>query len=176
MKFFLVGFMGAGKSYWAQQLSAYTGISTIDTDSFIEQKEGKTIAQIFRDSSEEYFRSAENDCLSIILDRPDSYIIACGGGLPCHSQNMKRICAAGIVIYLNIPTHILCKRLASEQHKRPLLCELSTQKMQQFVMDTLHLRYPIYSRAHFSLPVYAINLPTFVSILHRHQSYDMRYE
>ena len=51
----LIGFMGAGKTAVGNRLSKQLGYEYIDTDQYIEEKEGMTISNIFAEKGEVYF-------------------------------------------------------------------------------------------------------------------------
>ena len=55
----LCGFMGCGKSTVGQLLAEQTGRTLLDTDSFLEQKYGRRIADIFAEDGEDAFRAME---------------------------------------------------------------------------------------------------------------------
>ena len=59
MKVFLIGLMGSGKSYWATQLAKKLKTGGYDLDSLIENLEDKTIAELFDEDGEDYFRKTE---------------------------------------------------------------------------------------------------------------------
>ncbi len=52
----ICGFMGTGKSVVGKAVSTALGFDFVDTDSLVENRCGKTIADIFRKDGEEYFR------------------------------------------------------------------------------------------------------------------------
>ncbi len=56
---FLVGFMGAGKSETGKILAKKLNYNFIDSDDIIENKEHKTITEIFKLNGEDYFRNLE---------------------------------------------------------------------------------------------------------------------
>ena len=64
----LIGFMAAGKTTMARELSAKVGAPMIDTDAYIEEREGKTISEIFATVGEPGFRKIEEECLEDILE------------------------------------------------------------------------------------------------------------
>ena len=52
MKYFLIGFMGSGKSLIGKQLAEKLHMKYIDLDNFIEESEKITIADIVNNSGE----------------------------------------------------------------------------------------------------------------------------
>ena len=52
--------MGVGKTTIGKRLAEKIFFPFMDLDTFIEQKEGKKISQIFKDKGEIYFRKNEN--------------------------------------------------------------------------------------------------------------------
>ena len=63
----LIGFMGSGKSTYGKLIANKLGYSFVDTDSFIERKEGRSISDIFADDGEDYFRSLETEVLKELM-------------------------------------------------------------------------------------------------------------
>ena len=92
-KVYLVGFMGAGKSTVAQKLAARLGWATADLDASIEEREGRSVAQIFSQEGEAYFRQAEYKALRELV--PQRHIIvATGGGTFADASNRAVIAGA----------------------------------------------------------------------------------
>ena len=60
---YLTGFSGTGKSTVGNVLASMMGKCFVDIDLIIEEKEGKSIPDIFMGDGEEYFRSVESECL-----------------------------------------------------------------------------------------------------------------
>ena len=75
----LVGMMGSGKSLIGKILSKKLDFDFIDTDSQIEEKEKKTIPEIFKNNGEKYFRDIE-ELISIKSLKLNNKVIALGGG------------------------------------------------------------------------------------------------
>lgn len=63
MKIFLVGMMGAGKSYWSRQLAKQLRTGGYDLDNIIELAEERTIGEIFEEEGEPAFRKIESRLL-----------------------------------------------------------------------------------------------------------------
>ena len=64
MAIFLIGMMGSGKSTVGKILADEMGLPFVDLDSFIENKENKTITEIFNQNGESYFRKLESEALA----------------------------------------------------------------------------------------------------------------
>jgi len=139
---FLVGMMGAGKTSLGLALAEKMAVPFLDTDQWIEEKAGKTISSIFKEDGESMFRTWEQTCLSEINGTPQ--IIATGGGLPCFHENMNQLLQKGVVIYLEMTSLDLYKRVKNDTH-RPLLANESN--LQQKIENLLELRASTYCQA-----------------------------
>ena len=93
---FLVGYMGCGKSTFARKLGRRLGIGVVDTDRAVEEREGASVADIFRYEGEERFRQLEREVLEQVIARNEELIVATGGGLPVWSDNMERMTRARV--------------------------------------------------------------------------------
>ncbi len=142
--------MGSGKSYTGKRLAARLQYPFYDLDTFIEQKTGRSIPEIFAEAGEEGFRQLERQALheTEALERA---VIACGGGTPCFFDNMQWMNARGVTVWLRPPLGVLYQRLQRKPHKRPLLAGLtSEQNWMSFLEDKLTKRLPFYSQAQLS--------------------------
>jgi len=75
----LVGLPGSGKSTIGRRLARALDVTMLDTDAAIEQKTGRTIADIFATEGEQEFRRIEHDVVKAALEEHDG-ILALGGG------------------------------------------------------------------------------------------------
>src|SRR6202142_4743179 len=120
---FLVGFMGAGKTSVGRALSRRWGLPFEDLDDRIQVREGKTIAQIFRESGEAEFRKAETAALRELLAEPGSpsRVVALGGGAFVQDVNAALIAEAEAhSVFLDAPVKELLRRCDEEGKERPL--------------------------------------------------------
>ncbi len=141
----LTGFMGAGKSSVAQKISELTGLTLIDTDKCVEEAEAMTVAQIFADKGESYFREAEKKELQKALTYPKA-IIALGGGALLRPEVFKLVQEQSTLVYLAAEEDELVKRLMQEADRRPLLKGLSDQERRQKLHDLLLARKSHYEQ------------------------------
>lgn len=84
---FVIGLPGCGKSALSKLLAEKLNYTLYDMDSFIEQKEEKTITDIFADNGEEYFRKVESEVLEELAGMNNA-VISTGRG---DSTSTKKI-------------------------------------------------------------------------------------
>jgi shikimate kinase len=150
MRYFLIGFMGCGKTYWAKQWGEAFGLKYFDLDEEIEKREGKTIGDIFKEKGEDYFRKVEKHTLETYLQL-DNVIIASGGGTPCFFHNMKKMNQHGITIYLVSTPAELAGRLKKEKESRPLIADVADEVLENFIAERLKQREPWYLHSMYHL-------------------------
>lgn len=160
---FLIGFMGTGKTHWGKIWAAAHNYTFIDLDEMIENAEGKTVAEIFEQHSEDYFRLLETKMLRRMVNKQKT-IIACGGGTPCFHDNIQWMNEQGITVYIRSSSHDILKRVLAEQDKRPLLKKLNQAEVLFFIDQKLKEREPFYTQAAITLDAATINEATFSTI------------
>ena len=119
--------MGSGKTHWGQRLAAKLGMPFFDLDSLIIEKENKSVADIFAEKGEEFFRFMEKETLEAITEQQERFILSCGGGTPCFFNNIEFMKKSGKVIWLNTAVDVLRQRLQRERLSRPLIAEVSEE-------------------------------------------------
>jgi shikimate kinase len=125
---FLVGFMGAGKTTVGRALGRRLNWIFEDLDDRIAQSEGRTVAEIFRDSGERAFRSIEQAALEQVLKELQAgsvRVIALGGGAFAQPDNAALLKAASIpTVFLDAPVDELwqrcCQQAIKDGSERPL--------------------------------------------------------
>jgi shikimate kinase len=139
-KIYLVGFMGAGKTTTARALGRVLGWRVEDLDERIEMRERRTIAGIFAQHGEPYFRQLERQALTELL--PERHIIvATGGGTFAEADNRAVMLADGRVAWLDVPLETVIERLPADG-RRPLAAD-RTQLAQLYARRQL-----TYAHAH----------------------------
>ena len=141
--------MGCGKTTLGEALARQMGVRYIDLDELIEQQCGMTIAEIFDKMGEKRFRELECEALREVAVMTD-VIVGCGGGTPCHGDNMALMNEAGTTVWLTTsPERITARLLLPEQKsKRPKILHLPDEEVLPLVKAELEARTPIYSQAH----------------------------
>ena len=139
-KVYLVGFMGAGKTTVARALGRRLGWRVEDIDQRIEARERRSVAAIFAQHGEPYFRQQERHVLGDLLTERH-IIVATGGGTFVEADNRALMLADGAVAWLDVPlTHVMTRVPADG--RRPLAAD-RTQ------MEQLYARRRLaYAEAH----------------------------
>ncbi len=117
---FLVGFMGSGKSSVGQELARRLGWDFVDLDMRIEQREGKSIPEIFLDRGEPGFRLAETAALGELTEGLQrETVVALGGGTFVQEENLELL-RRWTVVFLAAPVEELWRRCSDDHEIRPL--------------------------------------------------------
>jgi len=150
-RIFLIGYMGSGKTTIGKLLAARLGFSFVDMDKHIEEKEFKSVSQIFAEKGESEFRLIEQKCLHEVAEF-ENIVISTGGGAPCFFDNIRFMNTHGTTVYLKLSAAELADRLESSRaNKRPLLAERKGEELQQFIAEGLAKREPFYEQAAYSV-------------------------
>lgn len=142
--------MGSGKSTVGKLLAEQLKLNFIDFDRYIEQGEGRTIAEIFDSEGEERFRTLEHEYLKKLLPE-QNVIISLGGGTPCFHNSIELINNNGISVYLEMDAETLAARLVKAKNKRPLIRDLNETELKYFIETNLEKRQATYNQAHFTV-------------------------
>lgn len=138
--------MGCGKSSVGRELSRLLSLPFVDLDDYIEEREGRSIRDIFESDGEAAFRKMELEALTEILfqesasepnqdaagepgeDSPQTdypqaneMILALGGGTLTTPECAELVAEHTFCIYLKTSADELFRRLESESATRPML-------------------------------------------------------
>ena len=148
LKIFLIGMMGSGKTYWAEKLKKKLKVPAYDLDNLVEIMEERTIAEMFAEDGEEYFRKEESKMLRLFKEKK-SFILSCGGGTACYGDNMQWMNKNGITIWLDEPVDVLIERLQNEKEHRPLIKNLDDDQLKDFLNKKIEERKEYYGQASY---------------------------
>jgi shikimate kinase len=117
--------MGAGKSTVGRALGRHLDWVFEDLDERIERREGRSVAEIFRDSGEAAFRQAERAELQAVLEELRGgvkRVVALGGGTFAQEENHRALRSSGIpTVFLAAPLQELWRRCQGDlRANRPL--------------------------------------------------------
>lgn len=147
MRIFIIGYMASGKTTFGKALSEKTGQPFIDLDHYIMEENGKSIPEIFDEKGEDGFRKIEKEMLKKAVESNPDCVIACGGGTPCHLDNMDFLNDNGITVFLETSTPVLISRLQQENAIRPIMSGKSDDEISEKVLSQLCDRLPFYMKA-----------------------------
>jgi shikimate kinase len=102
--------MGAGKSSVGRCLARKLGWKFLDLDEEIERREGRPIAEIFRQDGEPRFRDLERLCLKDISSS-NKTVIALGGGAFIDPENRELAEKTGLTVWLKVSFSRLVDRV-----------------------------------------------------------------
>ena len=115
--------MGCGKSSVGRELSRLLCCPFMDLDSVIEEREGRSIPEIFATEGEAAFRRMEAEALRkcIYGQASDKLVVALGGGTVMTEECAKIVHEKTVCIYLQASVETLMDHLAGEVDNRPML-------------------------------------------------------
>lgn len=155
-RFFLIGYMGSGKTTYGKLLAKSLKLTFVDIDVFIETKQNKSIKQLFDEIGEDGFRKMEREALHEVAEFED-VIIATGGGTPCFFDNMEYMNAHGKTIYLRTSVRELRDRLKMSKTKRPLIINKDLRELETYIADQLEKREGFYMKSNYILDTDDLN-------------------
>lgn len=155
MKIILLGYMGSGKTTIGIQLAKKLYLNFTDLDEFIEEKEQKSIKEIFEQKGEIYFRKIEHNYLKQFIRENESYVLSLGGGTPCYAGNLDLILQDknNLSFYLRGSISTLFKRLSENKFKRPLINDLSDNQLTEYIAKHLFERGHFYDKATYKISI-----------------------
>lgn len=134
----LIGMPGAGKSTVGVILAKLCGLAFNDTDLAIQLHERATLQEIVDRKGHIYLRQVEE---IILLKIPLQHaVIATGGSVVYSEAIMRRLRAAGTVVYLDVELPILEQRVAGAP-----LRGIASDKGESFA-DIYRERTPLYQQ------------------------------
>jgi shikimate kinase len=116
----LIGMMASGKSHVGRVLANKLDVPFHDSDTVIEERAGRSIAEIFEQKGEAFFRTCEHQTIGALLDGPLS-VISTGGGAVVSPDTLSAIKVKGLTVWLKADQQVLLRRLKNGLRKRPLL-------------------------------------------------------
>jgi shikimate kinase len=138
----LVGFMGTGKTVVGRLVADQLHFEFLDTDELIQNRTGRTIADIFSRDGEPAFRALERQAVNEVLTRHQT-VISTGGGLPTNPENLAALKTRALVICLWAAPEKIWERVRNQSH-RPLLHDPDPQRK---IHELLEIRAPFYRQA-----------------------------
>ena len=138
----LIGLMGAGKTTVGRRLARRLNLPFTDADTEIERAAGKSVADIFSEDGEAFFRAGEERVIARLLEEGPQ-VLATGGGAWMSERTRRLVAEKGISVWLMADLDILMERV-SRRPGRPLL---SAPDPRAVMRDLMEKRYPVYDEA-----------------------------
>lgn len=117
----LIGMPGCGKSTIGKNAAKILHMDFIDVDAFIENREEKSISEIFL-KGESHFRAIEAQVINE-LSSVKNTVISTGGGVVKNEKNMAILRNTGLVLFIDRPIDNILSDINTES--RPLLKDKS---------------------------------------------------
>ncbi|MGE0172159.1 MAG: shikimate kinase [Oligoflexales bacterium] len=119
----MVGMTGVGKSTVGEELAKLIGFGLWDIDKKIERAERRSIAQIFKEQGEDYFREQESAMIASIKGVLN-HVVVVGAGALENRTNLEALERLGYMIWLQADVSEIVRRFImkpDELRARPLL-------------------------------------------------------
>lgn len=157
----LIGFMGTGKSSVGTRLSQKLHREFLDMDREIEHLLGMPVERIFRVYGEMRFRSEER-LLAEKLGKRQNLVIATGGGVVLHPENIPALKENGIVVCLQAKPEDILERVSRKKGTRPLLKKGITI---EDIKEMLKQREAYYASADFTIDTSGKELEEIIALI-----------
>ncbi len=142
---FFTGFMATGKSRIGELTAVSLGRPFYDTDSWIEEKTGKKVSEIFSEEGEVRFRQLELEALQEISQQPE-VVVALGGGTLAQSAAVDIVQKSGHLVCLWADEEVILERV-NRKDSRPLLSGLDDYEKREKIHSLMEARRPFYELA-----------------------------
>ena len=142
----LVGMMGVGKTSVGKRLAQVLQLPFIDADTEIESAAQMSIAEIFAQFGESYFRDGERRVIARLIHGPRR-VIATGGGAFVNSATRTLILTEAIAIWLDSDIDVLVERVGRKNNRpllqggdpREILTRLKTERESAYAEAPIHV-------------------------------------
>lgn len=135
----LIGMPGAGKSTLGVLLARTSGRDFLDTDVYIQAREGRTLEQILLEEGSDAFRRLEEQAVLTLTCR--NTVIATGGSVVYGERAMKHLRAGGTVVYLHADLDILARRVEDFVRRGVVMAPGQSLESLLAERDPLYRRY-----------------------------------
>lgn len=139
---YLVGFMGTGKTTIGRAVAYRLKYQLLDSDHEIERQEDRTVAEVFDEQGEDYFRELERR----FIDKghaETNCVVACGGGLVVQPGMLDKLQKKGVVVCLHASLETILQRTSANRNRPLLHVDDPMDRLRNLYAE----REPIYRRA-----------------------------
>ncbi len=145
----IIGMMAVGKTTVGRVLAARLGRTFVDIDAAIVERTGKSVAKVFAEEGEAWFRSLEHDVIVETLAGTSPSVISLGGGAVLAESNRAALRNGAFVVWLRAEPETLLSRIG-DPSTRPLLAADPIGTVQRLDVE----RRELYAQtAHYAVEV-----------------------
>ena len=149
MLLILIGYRATGKTTLARLLATRLDCEWVDADVEIERRSGKSIARIFAEDGEPFFRNLEAEVIADLCRR-ERLVLAAGGGAPLRDATRHVMRQNGIVVWLLADPETILSRMSADATTAGRRPNLTKRGPLEEIVELLAAREPIYREsAHF---------------------------
>jgi 3-dehydroquinate synthase len=164
--------MGTGKTTIGKKIAERLGCQFFDLDQLIEQEQQKTIAEIFKESGEPFFRMLETEALGRALKWGG--IIALGGGTLANANNLEKVLRQeNLLVGLCCSAEEIVRRVVAEESVRPLLKNRDVNLLEH-VQGMLKQRKLIYQNFDIQIDTTNLNADQVVDLIEKYSLTRMK--
>lgn len=135
----LIGMPASGKSTVGVILAKILGLSFVDTDLVIQQREGALLCDIISERGLEGFLKAEES--AVLSISPSNTVIATGGSVVYSEAGMEYLKSLGKIVYLKVEKEDLFKRLHNIKQRGVVLSPGETLDEMYATRSVLYEKY-----------------------------------
>ncbi len=146
MLVFFVGYIETGKNKWGQKLAKELGYDFVDTRKIMEEISGYEYSLLLNDKN--LYIQLEQEALEYVL-KLENTVVATSELLPCRYDNMDRLNDAGKTIFLRAGLGCIMMRVSKIKNDVPLLKNIDTDIVPDFVAMELKNRNQFYGKAKY---------------------------
>jgi len=149
-KIYLVGFMASGKSTVARALASRLRWRAEDVDELIERRERRTIAEIFAQQGEPYFRTVEREIIRL-LQPLRHVVVATGGGTFADPETRALVNFDGVSVWIDVPLVDLIPRIPLDGRRPLAASRADLERLYAARTDTYRLAHLRVAAGHSSV-------------------------
>jgi shikimate kinase len=127
-------------------LAHQTGRQFFDCDTVLVDEAGMSIKEIVENRGWALFREMEQNILKRV-SLLDGVVVATGGGVVIHNENVQCMKKSGVVIWLQAETETIKKRIIQDRTTDSFRPSLSDKGVLKEIEETLESRLPLYTDA-----------------------------
>lgn len=147
-----------------RKLARRLKLEFVDLDEYIEEREQKTVPELYTELGDEGFRLVEWKALMEIVKK-ENVVISTGGGAPCHCDNMNLMEKHGIVIYIRLESAMLFSRLKEATKDRPIVLNKTDEDLKAYIQELRDNCEHHYTRAKYVVDGKDITVDKILEVL-----------